>query len=90
MPAEHQSEFCIFINTVCEGAVLSVRDERGLPFVFHSRIEAEREIIETAMERMKEYLDGTREFEDALTIEEYVVEVKVLPDGSVEPQDGTF
>lgn len=37
---------------------------------------------------MKEFLDGTRESDDAITIEEYVVEVKVLPDGSVESQDG--
>jgi hypothetical protein len=48
---------------------------------------AEREIVEIAMNRMKEYLDGTREFDDAITIEEYVVELKVQADWSVEPKD---
>lgn len=31
---------------------------------------------------------GERDFEDAITIEEYIVEVDVGPDGSITDEDG--
>ena len=75
--------FCIFIDTVCEGTVPAVRDGDDRPCLFETRKEAEREIVDFHMTRLQEFLDGEREFEDALTIEEYIAEVDVLPDGSV-------
>jgi len=32
---------------------------------------------------LQDFIDGERELDDAMTVEEYVVEVDVLPDGSV-------
>lgn len=80
--------FCIYITTVCEGPVPSVRDGDGKPCVFKTEIEAQREIADNAMTRLKEFIDGEREFEDAMTVEEYVVSVDVNPDGSIVDADG--
>jgi len=75
--------FCIFINTFCEGRVPSVLGEGDRPLVFPTRGEAEREIAEYTILRLHQFLVGGRDFEDAITVEEYVVEVEVLPDGSI-------
>lgn len=77
--------FCIFIDTVGEGRVPSLRDEHNRPFVFETRNEAEREIVDLMQTRLQEFLDGERDFEDAITTEEYVEEVVVFPDGNVRP-----
>jgi len=80
--------FCIYITTVCEGAVPSVRDGHGLPCVFKTEVEAQREIADFVMTRLQEFIDGHRDFEDAMTVEEYVVPVDVYPDGSVVDEAG--
>ena len=83
-----QQGFCVFINTSCQGAVPSVLGEADRPLVFATRVEAEREIAEYAILRLHQFMVGQRDFEDAITIEEYVVAVAVLPDGSVTDEDG--
>src|SRR5580765_6804806 len=80
--------FCIYITTVCEGAVPSVRDEHGLPCVFKTEVEAQREIADFMITRLQEFLDGERDFEDAMEIEEYVLPVDVHPDGSIADANG--
>lgn len=83
--------FCIFINTVIEGAIPSVRsisaDEGinscGSICIFRTELEAQREIADNMMTRLQEFFDGERDFEDAITVEEYVVEVKIGPDGAI-------
>ncbi len=80
--------YCIFIDTLLEGTVPSVRGDKDLPCVFTTRVDAEREIADNMMTRLQEFIDGEREFEDAMTVEEYVVEVQVLPDGSVHDAEG--
>jgi hypothetical protein len=75
--------FCIYIDTVFQGAVPVVRDAVGNPFVYPTRKEAERDIADDIMGRINQFLDGERDFDDAITVEEYIVEVVVLPDGSV-------
>lgn len=84
----HEYGFGIFINTVCEGRVPSVRGDGSKPFVFPTRIEAECEIADLMMTRLQEFLDGERDFEDAMTLEEYIMEVDMQPDGSVTTEDG--
>jgi hypothetical protein len=83
-----QSAFCIYIDTVCEGAVPIYRNESGFPFVYPTLIEAQREIADDTMERLRQFLEGERDFEDAMTVEEYVVEVDVFADGSICDADG--
>ena len=83
-----ESAYCIYITTICEGPVPAVRDGRGKPCVFKNELEAQREIADNAMTRLREFIDGEREFEDAMTVEEYVVSVDVYPDGSIVDADG--
>jgi hypothetical protein len=80
--------FCIYIRTLAEGEVPAVRDENDLPCAFPTRIEAEREIAANLITRLQEFMDGHRDFEDAMTVEEYVVAVDVFPDGSITDEDG--
>jgi hypothetical protein len=75
--------FAIFVNTFFQGAVPTVLDEYDNPCVFATRVMAEREIVDNMMTHLQQFIDGEREFEDATTLEEYVVEVDVLPDGSI-------
>ena len=81
--------FCIFIDTLCEGSVPSVRDENGRPFIFETELEAQREIADYMQMRLQQFMDGERDFEDAVTCDEYVVYVDVLEDGTVVGAEGT-
>jgi hypothetical protein len=75
--------FCIYIHTLWEGPVPAVWDESSQPHVFATREEAEREVADNMISRLGEFIDGERDFDDAMTVEEYIVEVDVLPDGSI-------
>jgi len=76
--------FCIFINTVFQGAIPVERDcDTNFPFIYPTRNAAEREIADDVIERLHQFLEGELDFEDAINPEEYVVEVIILPDGSV-------
>ena len=80
--------FCVFIHTLCQGVVPSLDDGDGKVIVFATEEEAQREIVDLAMIRLQQFLDGQRDFEDAIVVEEFVVGVEVLPDGSVADDDG--
>ena len=88
--------YCIFIDTIFQGPVPLVRgtsadDAVNAPdgiCIFHKELEAQREIVDAMMIRLEEFLDGERDFEDAVTVEEYVVEVELCPDGVVVDGDG--
>jgi hypothetical protein len=75
--------YCIFLDTLLEGAVPAIRDAEGKPYIFATRQEAEREIAENVISKLNEFLDGERDFEDAMTVSEYIVEVEVDPDGTL-------
>jgi hypothetical protein len=80
--------FCIYINTFFQGPVAIERDEHEKPVVYATRLEAEREIAEVCIERLRQFLAGERDFDDAITVEEYVVPVAVSADGSITDEDG--
>lgn len=42
------------------------------------------------MERLRQFLEGERDFEDAMTVEEYIVDVNVFPDGSITDAAGNI
>jgi hypothetical protein len=85
---ESRDGFCIYIDTICQGPIPVWRDERGLPVVFATQKEAEREIATDAIERLEQFLAGERGFDDAMTVEEYVVAVTQYPDGVITDEDG--
>lgn len=79
--------FCIYINTFCQGPVPVVSDDNGY-VVFSTELEAQKEIANYQMTRLRQFLDGEREFEDAIETEEYVVPVTLHPDGVITDEDG--
>lgn len=82
------SGFCIYINTLCQGPVPLVTEGKGKYVVFETELEAQREVADYAMTRLQQFLDGERDFDDAITVEEYVVPVTVHPDGTITDADG--
>ena len=83
-----KSAFCIFIDTVCDGRVPAWHDEKSMPVVYPTLEAAQREIADDVMEKLQQFLDGNRDFDDALTVEDYILPVEVLPDGSIVDEDG--
>ncbi len=82
-----RSGFCIYIDTLCQGPVPVVSDEHGY-IVFATDLEAQKEIADHQITRLQQFLAGERNFEDAITAEEYVVPVSVHPDGTIVDADG--
>jgi hypothetical protein len=80
--------FCIYIDTFCQGAVPIVSDGEGKCVVFETELEAQREIVDNQITRLQQFLDGEREFEDAMSVDEYVVPVTVHPNGVVVDEGG--
>ena len=60
-------------------------DEFGRPVIYSTQSEAEFELADLFMERLHEFLRGERDFDEALPGSEYVVEVRVRRDCTVEP-----
>jgi hypothetical protein len=79
--------FCIYMDTFFQGPIPTLSDEDGY-IVFATRLEAQREIVDYQMTRLRQFLDGEREFEDAISVDEYVVPVTVQPDGKIVDEDG--
>ena len=80
--------FCIYIHTLCQGSVPVLTDGDEKFIVFDAELEAQKEIADYAMARLQQFLDGERDFEDAIEVEEYVVPVVVHPDGSFTDEAG--
>jgi hypothetical protein len=85
---ENRNAYCIFIDTVCEGRVPAWHDENLMPVVYQTLEHAQREIVELVIERLEQFLKGERDFDDAMTVEDYILPVDVLPDGSILDEDG--
>jgi hypothetical protein len=81
---KHTSGYCIFTPTFFQGPVPSVFGENDKVCIFTTETEAQREIVDNALIRLQQFLDGERDFDDAISIEEYIVKVDVLPDGSID------
>ena len=63
-------------------------DGEGRYVVFETELEAQKEIVDNQMSRLQQFLDGEREFEDAIEVEEYALPVTVHPDGVITDADG--
>jgi hypothetical protein len=79
--------FCIYIDTLCQGPVPVASDNNGY-IVFESELDAQKEIVDNQMPRLQQFLDGERDYEDAISVEEYVVPVTVHPDGTITDETG--
>ena len=81
--------YSIFVPTFFQGTVPACY-EGDYPVVFATELEAQREIADHQMTRIQQFLDGERDFDDAITTDEFVLPVKVWPDGSISTGDGRF
>ena len=80
--------YCIFTRTFFQGSIPTVSDGDDKYVVFETELEAQREIADYAITRVRQFLDGERDFDDAMTVEEYVVPVTVHPDGTFTDEAG--
>ena len=93
-PSKMRPGFCIYLNTFCQGPVPVVShcdgnsDDDGKYVVFETELEAQREIVAYALIRLQQFLDGERDFDDAITVEEYMVPVKVDLNGRITDDTG--
>lgn len=77
-----RSGFCIYVNTYFQGPVPVVsEDEKYL--IFETVLDAQREIAENQIARLRQFLDGERDFKDAMASDEFVVAVKVDSEGII-------
>jgi hypothetical protein len=83
-----RSGFAIFHRTLCQGTMPAYYDETEYPVVFSTELEAQREIADDLMEHIRQFLAGEREFEDAITTEDFILPVDVWPDGSISIEEG--
>ena len=79
--------FCIYIDTFFQGPVPVVSDD-VVYVVFDTKLEAQKEIVDNQMRRLQQFLDGERDYDDAICVEEYVVPVTVHPDGVITDETG--
>ncbi len=83
-----RSAYAIFTQTICEGLVPAWYEESNFPVIYGTQLEAQREIADSIMEHLKQFLKGEREFDDAISVDDFILPVDVWPDGSISTEDG--
>jgi len=83
-----RSGYAIFREYLFQGPTPACYDETDYPVVFATELEAQREIADSQLTRIQEFLDGERGFDDAITTDEFVLPVDAWPDGSITIEDG--
>lgn len=62
--------------------------EGDYPVVFTTELEAQREIADNQLTRIQQFLDGERDFDDAIVTDEFVLPVDVWSDGNISIEGG--
>ena len=63
--------------------------EEDLPVVYATEREAQLEIVDSLMENLRQFRDGEREFDDAISVDDFILPVDVWSDGSITIEDGS-
>ena len=82
-----RSGYAIFRDYFFQGPAPACYEDDH-PVVLATELEAQREIADNQLTRIQEFLDGERDFDDAITTDEFVLPVDVWPDGSTSTEDG--
>ncbi|SHI67133.1 hypothetical protein SAMN02745181_0623 [Rubritalea squalenifaciens DSM 18772] len=77
MMQEEEKGYMIVIDSLLGGVVPSVLGDHG-PILFATEREAQEEIVSHLMFRLNEFLEGERDFESAVSLEEYVVVASLI------------
>ena len=88
-PAHDQpirSGYAIFMPTLFQGTVPACY-ESDHSVVFATELEAQREIADNQLTRIQQFLDGERDFDDAISTDEFILPVKVWTDGRISIED---
>lgn len=80
--------YAIFRSTFFQGNMPACYDETNYPIAFASELAAQREIANCQLTRIQEFLDGERDFNDAIVTDEFILPVKVEPDGNISTECG--
>lgn len=76
------------MDTVCEGKIPARRNETG-GFLLHStERQAQLEIDDYTMIRIRQFPQGERDFEDAFAVEDFIEPVITRADGTFVDLDG--
>ena len=70
------------MGTVCEGKIPAWRSDSGGFLLHPTDREAQLEIADDVMERLFQFQQGEQDFEDALTVEEFIEPVTTRDDGT--------
>jgi hypothetical protein len=73
---------CIFMDTVCEVKIPAWRNELGGFLLHPNEREAQLEIADDIMERLFQFQQGEPDFEDALTVGDFIVSATTRDDGT--------
>lgn len=76
------------MDTVCEGKIPAWRNESGGFLLHPTEREAQLEIADDIMECLFQFQQGERDFEDALTVEDFIEPVTTRDDGTFVDLDG--
>lgn len=82
-----RSGYAIFCPTVFQRTMPACYEE-DYPVVFATELEAQREIADNQLIRIQQFLDGERDYGDAIATDEFVVPVDVWPDGRITIEGG--
>lgn len=86
-PEPVRTGFAIFCSTVFQGTMPACY-EGDYPHAFATESEAQREIADNQLSRIQQFLDGERDFEDAIETDEFVLPVSIWPDGTISTESG--
>lgn len=64
------------------------RDEHGVIITYATERDAQIEIAEMLMEQLRQFLASERDFDDATTTGDFILPVRVYPNGTIETEDG--
>ena len=76
------------MDTVCDGKIPAWRNETGGILLHSTEREAQLEIADYTVIRIRQFQQGERDFEDALTVEDFIEPVTTRADGSFVDLDG--
>jgi len=82
-----RSGYAIFCPTVFQGTMPACYEDDN-PVVFATELDAQREIADNQLIRIQQFLDGERDYSDAITTDEFVLPVDVWLDGSISIEGG--
>ena len=67
--------------------MISMGDSPFDHLLFPTKREAQIEMADRMITKLQEFIDGERDFDDAVTLDEYVLEVVRRTDGKIFPED---